>query len=97
MISLGGVHMVMVGVVMMGGGDWPLLQHYAVVDSTEGQVFIAVYHDINNTNLYLSEEEGLEYSLSLFQIISPSEDEWVGQYPQFDVHVVGVVIVMGWG
>lgn len=66
----------------------PSPQHYAVVDTSEGEVFIAVYHDINNTNLYLSEMEGLNYSLSLRYVISPPEDEWVQGYPSFDLHVV---------
>lgn len=63
-------------------------QHYAVVDTSEGQVFIAVFHDINSTHLYMSEEEGLNYTLSLNFIISPPEDEWINGYPGFDVHVV---------
>ena len=57
-----------------------------MVDASEGQVFIAVYHSFNNTNLYLSEEQGLNYSLSLEYIISPPESSW--DNPTFDVHVV---------
>ena len=49
---------------------------------------IAVYHDPNNTNLYLSEAAGLNYSLSLQQVISPPENEWIDGYPTFDVYVV---------
>ena len=59
-----------------------------MVDASEGQVFIAVYHSINSTNLYLSEEAGLKYSLSLEYIISPPESAWQARYPTFDVHVV---------
>ena len=70
----------------------PLLQHYSVVDASEGQVFIAVYHSFNNTNLYLSEEQGLNYSLSLEYIISPPESDWINGYPAFDVHVVSVCV-----
>ena len=67
----------------------PLLpQHYSVVDASEGQIFIAVYHTFNNTNLYLSEEAGLSYALSLEFIVSPPESDWEGGYPTFDVHVV---------
>ena len=57
-----------------------------MVDASEGQVFIAVYHSFNNTNLYLSEEQGLNYSLSLEYIISPPESSW--DNPTFDVNVV---------
>ena len=67
-------------------------QHYSVVDASEGQVFIAVYHTFNNTNLYLSEEQGLNYSLSLEYIISPPESDWINGYPAFDVHVVSVCV-----
>jgi len=66
--------------------------HYSVVDASEGQVFIAVYHSVNNTNLYLSEEQGLNYSLSLEYIISPPESDWVNGYPSFDVHVVEGIV-----
>lgn len=64
-----------------------------MVDTSEGQVFIAVYHDINNTNLYLSEVEGLNYSLSLTHLVSPPESEWIQDYPEFDLHVVSVDIL----
>ena len=64
------------------------MQHYAVVDTSERQVFIGVFHSINSTNLYLSEVEGLNYSLSLMNLVSPPENEWNRGYPKFDVHVV---------
>lgn len=63
-------------------------RHYAVVDTSEGQVFIGVFHDINNTHLYMSEVEGLRYSLSLMGLVSPPEQDWVQGYPEFDLHVV---------
>ena len=50
-------------------------------------MFIGVYHDPNNTNLYLSEAAGLKYSLSLQQIVSPPEYDWLDGYPTFDVYV----------
>ena len=40
-------------------------QHYLVVDASEGQALVAVYHYDNLTNLYLSDEKGQKYSLSL--------------------------------
>ena len=70
-------------------------QHYSVVDASQGQVFIAVYHSFNNTNLYLSEEQGLNYSLSLEYIISPPESSW--NNPTFDVHVVSIEWEVGGG
>ncbi|XP_011403900.1 PREDICTED: VPS10 domain-containing receptor SorCS1-like [Amphimedon queenslandica] len=63
-------------------------RHYAMVDGSEGQVLMGVYHDPNNTNLYISEEAGLNYSLSLEHLISPPESDWIDSYPTFDVYVV---------
>ena len=54
-----------------------LLQHYALVDASENQVLMAVYHDPNNTHVYISEEAGMNYTLSLSNIISPPESEWI--------------------
>lgn len=51
-----------------------------MVDSSEGQVLMGVFHDPNNTNLYISEEAGLNYSLSLEHIISPPESFWIDSY-----------------
>ena len=48
-----------------------------MVDGSEGQVLMGVYHDPNNTNLYISEEAGLNYSLSLEHLISPPESDWI--------------------
>lgn len=67
-----------------------------MVDTSEDQVFIAVYHDINSTHLYLSEVEGLNYTLSLNYIISPPENEWQNGYPSFDMHVVSMEGVWLW-
>ena len=61
-----------------------------MVDASEGQVFIAVYHSINTTNLYVSDAEGLNYSFSLDNVVSPAdESSWVGgSPPNIEVHVV---------
>jgi hypothetical protein len=63
-------------------------KHYALVDASEKQVFIAVYHDVNNTALYISEEKGQVYSLSLEHLISSSEASWENGNPIFDLHLV---------
>ena len=70
----------------------PSFQHYSVVDTSEGQVFIGVYHDINNTNLYLSEVAGVDYSLSLTSVVSPPESDWIQGVPEFDLHVVSPLL-----
>ena len=69
------------------------MQHYSVIDASEGQVFIAVYHIGNTSNLYISEEKGVNYSLTLQDIVSPPEQNWVNGNPTIDVHVV---CVCGW-
>ena len=40
-------------------------QHYLIADASQGQALIAVYHFGNLTNLYLSDETGQLYSLSI--------------------------------
>ena len=40
-------------------------QHYLIADASQGQALVAVYHFGNLTNLYLSDETGQFYSLSL--------------------------------
>ena len=51
-------------------------------------MFIAVYHIGNTSNLYISEEKGVNYSLTLQDIVSPPEEDWVNGNPTIDVHVV---------
>jgi len=63
-------------------------QQYSVVDASEGQVFIAVYHNENRTNLYLSDEEGVYYSLTLEDVVTNEEDDWMNGNAVVDVHVV---------
>ena len=68
------------------------MQHYSVIDASEGQVFIAVYNKLNTSNLYISEEKGVNYSLTLEDIISPPDEDWVTGNPTIDVHVVCVCV-----
>ena len=72
-----------------------ITQHYSVVDASEGRVFIAVYHSSNSTNLYVSNAEGLNYSFSLDDVVSPAdESSWVGgSSPDIEVHVVRCLCV----
>ena len=53
-------------------------------------MFIAVYHIGNTSNLYISEEKGVIYSLTLQDIVSPPVQDWVNGNPSIDVHVVCV-------
>ena len=68
------------------------MQHYSVIDASEGQVFIAVYNILNTSNLYISEEKGVNYSLTLEDIVSPPDEDWVTGNPTIDVHVVCVCV-----
>ena len=45
------------------------MQSYYIADTSEQQVFVAVYHRKNLSNLYISEEEGISYSLSLDNVL----------------------------
>ena len=58
------------------------------MDASEGEVFIAVYHNENFTNLYISDETGLYYSLTLEDVITNGEVYWNASNAVFDVHVV---------
>lgn len=58
------------------------------MDASEGEVFIAVYHNENFTNLYISEERGVYYSLTLEDVVSNGEVAWSTGNEAFDVHVV---------
>ena len=60
------------------------------MDASEGEVFIAVYHNENFTNLYISDETGIYYSLTLEDVISNSEVDWNTGNEVFDVHVVRI-------
>jgi len=60
------------------------------VDASEGQVFIAVYHIGNASNLYISEERGVNFSLTLQDIVSPPASDWLTGNPTIDVHVVSL-------
>jgi len=62
------------------------------VDASEGEVFIAVYHNENFTNLYISDETGIYYSLTLEDVITNNEVDWESGNGVFDVHVVSLIL-----
>ncbi|MEJ1287722.1 sortilin-related receptor LDLR class A repeat-containing [Cricetulus griseus] len=45
------------------------INEYYIADASEDQVFVCVSHSNNSTNLYISEAEGLEFSLSLENVL----------------------------
>ncbi|KAH0623299.1 hypothetical protein JD844_031470 [Phrynosoma platyrhinos] len=45
------------------------IKEYYIVDTSEDQVFVCVSHSNNSTNLYISEAEGLRFSLTLENIL----------------------------
>lgn len=53
--------------------DWvnviDLPKEYYIADASEDQVFVCVSHRNNRTNLYISEAEGLKFSLSLENVL----------------------------
>ena len=46
-----------------------LPKEYYIADASEDQVFVCVSHSNNRTDLYISEVEGLKFSLSLENIL----------------------------
>lgn len=44
-------------------------KEYYIADASEDQVFVCVSHSNNRTNLYISEAEGLKFSLSLENVL----------------------------
>lgn len=46
-----------------------LPKEYYIADASEDQVFVCVSHSDNRTNLYISEAEGLKFSLSLENVL----------------------------
>uniref|UniRef100_A0A8C5QIZ1 Sortilin-related receptor n=1 Tax=Leptobrachium leishanense TaxID=445787 RepID=A0A8C5QIZ1_9ANUR len=46
----------------------PITEYY-IADASEDQVFVCVFHTNNVTNLYISEAEGLHFSLSLENVL----------------------------
>ena len=63
------------------------------MDASKGEVFIAVYHNEDFTNLYISDETGIYYSLTLEDVIANDEVNWDTGNGVFDVHVVWIDIV----
>ena len=46
-----------------------VVQEVMVVDASEGQIFLATYEGDETTNLYISESQGVRFSLSLRNIV----------------------------
>ena len=63
-------------------------QYYMVVDASEDQVFMVVYHNANTSSLYVSDETGRIYSLSLEHVVSSDISTWMAGDPKVDVHPV---------
>ncbi len=59
-----------------------IFQDFYIADASEDQVFVCVNHDSLMTNLYISEANGVKFSLSLEQIVyynpeGPGQDTWL--------------------
>ncbi|XP_065840333.1 VPS10 domain-containing receptor SorCS3-like [Oscarella lobularis] len=49
---------------------------YLLVDGSEGQLFIAVNHRSNLTSLYMSEQKGISFSLTVDDVLTNSDQNW---------------------
>ncbi|XP_071959065.1 sortilin-related receptor-like [Antedon mediterranea] len=61
------------------------LKNFYIADASEDQVFVCVNHDNYETNLYISEYKGTQFSLSLVNIVfyspeGPGKDTWLERY-----------------
>ena len=61
------------------------------MDASQGQVLLAVYRDNTIADLYISDEWGINYSLSLRNIIT-SNLQWNSNIESFDFHIVRIII-----
>ena len=57
-------------------------QDFYIADASEDQVFVCVNHDTLKTNLYISESNGIQFSMSLENVVyySPEgagADSWL--------------------
>ncbi|KAF2976922.1 hypothetical protein EK904_014077, partial [Melospiza melodia maxima] len=64
------------------------IKEYYIADASEDQVFVCVSHDNNRTNLYISEAEGLKFSLSLENFPFPPPHRYFANEPFADFHRV---------
>ena len=63
------------------------MQHFAVMDASENQVFLAVEHsDGSHVHLYLSDADGVNYAFSLEDVVTTAD--WGSGKPSFDIHAV---------
>jgi len=72
-----------------------LMQYYSVVDASQGQVFLAVYEDIQYTDLYISDQKGMHYSLSL-RNINPRDVTSTNENVVYDLHKVKIIDAIFW-
>ena len=63
------------------------------MDASQGQVLLAVYKDGTTADLYISDEWGINYSLSLRNIIT-NNVRWNSNIESFDFHIVSCIIDM---
>ena len=62
------------------------------MDASQGQVLLAVLKDNITVDLYISDEWGINYSLSLRNIIT-NNFQWNSGIESFDFYKVSIVIV----
>ncbi len=63
------------------------IQHYSVIDGSEGEVLVGIYHNNITSHLYISDSTGTSYSLSLDYIVQSGGENG---NPTFDVHLVSI-------
>ena len=64
-------------------------QQYSVVDASQGQVLLAVFKNDTTADLYISDEWGTNYSLSLQNIIV-NNFQWNSGIESIDFYMVSI-------
>ena len=62
------------------------------MDASQGQVLLAVFKDSATADLYISDEWGTNYSLSLRNVITNSNLQWNSTIESLDFYIVSVIM-----
>ena len=62
------------------------------MDASQGQVLLAVFKDNTTADLYISDEYGIKYSLSLRNVITNGNLQWNSGIESLDFYIVSIIM-----
>ena len=62
------------------------------MDASQGQVLLAVFKDGTTADLYISDEWGTNYSLSLRNVIAIGNLQWNSGIESLEFYIVSVIM-----